>query len=161
METRTGNETNAAPGARLWLVLWKASRAMETVARASVDSLGLCLSDFAVLEALLHKGPLPVNEIGRKVMLTSGSITTAVDRLARRGWVERRASGTDRRSRVVHLTPRGRALIRRLFVQHERHLEQAVSALAPAEIGALTRGLRKLGLAAESVSKVAKERKSE
>lgn len=161
METRTGPSPHDAPGARLWLLLWKASHAMEAVARASVDSLGLCLSDFAVLESLLHKGPLPVNEIGRKVMLTSGSITTAVDRLARRGWVERRASEADRRSRVVHLTPRGRALIRRLFIQHERHLRQAASALTPSEMKALTGGLRKLGLAAETVSKTMKERKME
>jgi len=51
-------------------------------------------SDFAVLEALLHKGPLPVNEIGKKVLLTSGSMTVAVDRLEQRRLVERRAHGT-------------------------------------------------------------------
>jgi len=64
----------------------------------------MCGSDFAVLEALLHKGPLPVNEIGKKVLLTSGSITVAVDRLETKGLVERRAHGTDRQARMVHLT---------------------------------------------------------
>jgi len=62
--------------------------------------LELCGSDFAVLEALLHKGPLPVNEIGKKILLTSGSITVAIDRLEKRGLVERRAHGTDRRASV-------------------------------------------------------------
>ena len=48
--------------------------------------LEMCGSDFAVLEALLHKGPLPINEIGKKVLLTSGSITVAVDRLESKSW---------------------------------------------------------------------------
>ena len=59
----------------------------------------MCGSDFAVLEALLHKGPLPVNEIGKKILLTSGSITAAIDRLEDKEFVERRAHGTDRRDK--------------------------------------------------------------
>ena len=148
-----------ASGVRLWLILWKAARAMESVAGTSVSSLGLCTSDFGVLEALLHKGPLPVNEIGRKVLLTSGSITTAVDRLARRNLVVRQNDEQDRRTRVVHLTPQGRALIRKLFAQHERDMQRAVACLSGSEIAALTRLLRKLGLAAESMVSPSKGRK--
>jgi MarR family 2-MHQ and catechol resistance regulon transcriptional repressor len=65
---------------RIWIVLWKAAHAIEQNAVRSVSALGLGLSEFAVLEVLLHKGPQPVNVIGRKVLLTSGSITAAVDR---------------------------------------------------------------------------------
>ena len=149
-----------ASGVRLWLILWKATRALETIAHSSVVSLGLCPSDFGVLEALLHKGPLPVNEIGRKVLLTSGSITTAVDRLARRGLVVRRHDEHDRRTRVVHLTAQGSALIRRLFAQHECDMQQAVACLTPREIASATRALRKLGLEAESIAQSSKGRKS-
>src|SRR5207237_8220065 len=78
----------------------------------------MCGSDFAVLEALLHKGPLPVNEIGKKVLLTSGSITVAVDRLETKGFVERRAHGTDRRARIVHLTKAGRKMITSIYGDH-------------------------------------------
>ncbi len=67
------------------LVLWKAARAVESYAEKSITDLEMCGSDFAVLEALLHKGPLPVNEIGKKILLTSGSITVAIDRLEKRG----------------------------------------------------------------------------
>ena len=150
----------AAPGVHLWLVLWKASHALREVAQESIASLGMCLSDFAVLEALLHKGPLAVNEIGRKVMLTSGSITTAVDRLERRGLVERRALENDRRARMVHLTGTGRALIRKLFAAHERDMGQAAAHLTAREIAALTRGLRTLGQAAEAMTKGSRRRKS-
>src|SRR5256886_94185 len=89
-------------GVHVWLVLWKTAQAVEAYAKRSIEHLELCGSDFAVLEALLHKGALPVNEIGRKVLLTSGSITVAVDRLAAKGLVERRTSSTDRRARIVH-----------------------------------------------------------
>jgi len=113
--------------------------------------MGLCLSDFGVLEALLHKGPLPVNVLGKKVLLTSGSITTAVDRLERRGLVERRNDAEDRRTRVVHLTPSGKAEIQELFEQHRKDIEQAVSPLTEGEIASLISALRRLGLGAETL----------
>jgi len=77
-------------GVHVFLVLWKAARAVESYAEKSITDLEMCGSDFAVLEALLHKGPLPVNEIGKKILLTSGSITVAVDRLEKRGLNEGR-----------------------------------------------------------------------
>jgi MarR family 2-MHQ and catechol resistance regulon transcriptional repressor len=113
--------------------------------------LGMCASDFGVLEALLHKGPLPVSALGAKVLLTSGSITTAVDRLERRGWVKRRNDANDRRARVVYLTDSGRRLIRKAFADHEQAMEQTVSALALGERRVLVNLLRKLGRSAEGL----------
>jgi len=133
-------------GIHVFLVLWKAARAVETYAEKSVTELRMCGSDFAVLEALLHKGPLPVNEIGKKVLLTSGSITVAVDRLAEKQLVERRAHGSDRRARIVHLTKEGRKLITRAYAQHAADLEQLASAsLSTAERATLIRLLKKIG----------------
>ena len=75
---KTGETPNEDTSAvHLWLVLWKASRAVEAHAFKSIASQPICGSDFAVLEALLHKGPLPVNTIGPKVWLTPGSISVA------------------------------------------------------------------------------------
>src|SRR5215207_8464943 len=101
MSKQKAESLSGGSGVHVWLVLWKAARAVEAYAENSVSQLEMCGSDFAVLEALLHKGPLPVNEIGKKVLLTSGSITVAVDRLADKGLVERRAHGTDRRAKIV------------------------------------------------------------
>lgn len=138
-------------GIHLWLVLWKSSRALERHAIRNVEAAGLGRSDFGVLEALLHKGPLPVNILGAKVLLTSGSITTAVDRLEHQGLVKRGSHAVDRRARIVHLTPAGRKLVRRLFTGHQKAMEQAASALSPPERAVLIRLLRKLGRAAESM----------
>ena len=133
-------------GVHVFLVLWKATRAVQAYAEKSITDLGIGGSDFAVLEALLHKGPLPVNEIGKKVLLTSGSITVAVDRLEKKGLVERRAHGTDRRARIVHLTKEGRKLITRAYAQHAADLEGLVSAsLTPKERATLIRLLKKIG----------------
>ena len=133
-------------GVHVFLVLWKAARAVEAYAEHSVSDMEMCGSDFAVLEALLHKGPLPVNEIGKKVLLTSGSITVAVDRLESKGLVERRASGTDRRAKIVHLTKEGRKLITRVYANHAEDMEILASAsLSKAERETLIRLLKKIG----------------
>src|ERR1700747_3804670 len=72
------------PGVHVWLILMKPFGAIESVAAKSIADSNLGASDFQILEILLHKGALPVNTIGRKIMLTSGSISTAVDRLEKR-----------------------------------------------------------------------------
>ena len=145
--------SQSASGVHLWLVLWKTARALETHARHSVESTGLCLSDFGVLEALLHKGPLAVHLLGEKVLLTSGSMTVAIDRLEKRGLVRRTADAEDRRARIVELTASGRKLIQRLFAAHAQDMEQAVSVLGRQERLAVTAMLRKLGHGVEELSK--------
>ena len=144
LESLTGGS-----GVHVFLVLWKALHAVEEYAVSSVAELEIGATDFAVLEALLHKGPLPVNEIGKKVLLTSGSITTAVDRLESRELVERRAHGSDRRARIVHLTKQGRRLIARAYAQHAEDMERlAAASLTKAERATLIRLLKKIGYAA-------------
>jgi MarR family 2-MHQ and catechol resistance regulon transcriptional repressor len=148
LESLTGGS-----GVHVFLVLWKAARAVEAYAENSISHLEMCGSDFAVLEALLHKGPLPVNEIGKKVLLTSGSITVAVDRLELKGLVERRAHGTDRRAKVVHLTNEGRKLITRAYADHAADLERLASAsLTRAERKTLILLLKKIGYEAAAAS---------
>jgi MarR family 2-MHQ and catechol resistance regulon transcriptional repressor len=140
-------------GVHVFLVLWKAASAVQAYAESSISELEMCGSDFAVLEALLHKGPLPVNEIGKKVLLTSGSITVAIDRLENKGLVERRAHGTDRRARIVHLTKAGRKLISRVYADHAADMERLASAsLTKAERQTLIRLLKKIGYEAAGSS---------
>jgi len=140
-------------GVHVFLVLWKAASAVQSYAQESISELAMCGSDFAVLEALLHKGPLPINEIGKKVLLTSGSITVAVDRLETKGLVERRAHGTDRRAKIVHLTGAGRKLITRIYADHAADMERLAStSLTVAERKTLIRLLKKIGLEAASTT---------
>jgi MarR family transcriptional regulator, 2-MHQ and catechol-resistance regulon repressor len=138
-------------GIHLWLILMKAYRALAQVDARSIASSGLGVSDFAVLEILLHKGPLPVNTIGRNVMLTSGSITTAIDRLEKKRFVRRQACPKDRRVTFVTLTATGRTLIRRVFNAHASKLEAVFEPLSIAERSALATLLKKLGKHSESL----------
>jgi len=138
-------------GTHLWLILWKAFDTLREHAERHIHSLGLGLSDFGLLETLLHKGPTPVNTIGSRIRLTSGSITAAVDRLERKGLVERCGDPEDRRARVVHLTEAGRKLIACAFADHEAAMERATSGLTAAEQAQAIELLRKLGLHAQGL----------
>src|SRR5439155_22127413 len=117
-------------GTHLWLVMMKAHRALERLAIQSIESSEVGLSDFAVLEMLLHKGPQPVNEIGRRIELTSGAITTAVDRLESRDLVRREAHPSDRRARVVRLTEAGEDPAAKVFAVHRAAMDVAASGLS-------------------------------
>jgi len=136
-------------GIHLWLVLWKAARSLEAHALRNISGFGMGQSDFGVLEALLHRGPLSVKQIGAKVLLTSGSMTAAVDRLESRGLVIRRDAAEDRRSRMIHLTDAVRELIERVFAEHRKAMEEAVAGFPVEERAALIESLRRLGRAAE------------
>ncbi len=139
-------------GTHVWLVLSRANRAVEASALQSIAGTGLCASDFSLLEALLHKGPLPVNVLGRKLLLTTGSITTAVDRLVRRGLVVRKDHPQDRRVRLVELTAEGRALIEPAFLRHAADLDEVVAVLTPEERVTLLALLRRLGKGAAGLT---------
>jgi MarR family 2-MHQ and catechol resistance regulon transcriptional repressor len=132
-------------GVHVWLVFMKAFQALLPHAAQSIKRTELCDSDFRVLEALLHKGSLPVNTIGPKVWLTPGSISVAVDRLVKKGLVARKDHPNDRRVRRVELTPKGRALITRGFREHAVAMEDAVGVLSENERLTLLRLLKKLG----------------
>ena len=146
MSKQKSESLTGGSGVHVFLVLWKASRAAQAYAEKSILEVEMCGSDFAVLEALLHKGPLPINEIGKKVLLTSGSITVAVDRLEAKELVERRAHGTDRRAKIVHLTKAGRKMITRAYAEHAADMESLASAsLTKSERNTLIRLLKKIG----------------
>src|SRR5213594_4742488 len=137
-------------GTHLWLVMMKAHRALERLAIQSIESSEVGLSDFAVMEMLLHKGPQPVNEIGRRIELTSGAITTAVDRLESRGLVTREAHSSDRRARIVRLTAAGEKQAAKIFAGHKAAMDVAASALSKTERATLVELLKKLGTSAGS-----------
>src|SRR6202162_6482398 len=129
----------------VWLVMMKAMRALTRYAAAGIEDTGLGLSDFGVLEALLHKGPLPVNAIGPIVDLTPGSISIAVDRLVEKGLVSRVESAEDRRVRIVALTSRGKDLIAGAFRKHSLQMKRVFSELSPEELRDLELALKKVG----------------
>ena len=148
--TPTRQQAADASGTHLWLVLMKAHRTLERLATRSIESSEAGLSDFAVMEMLLHKGPQPVNAIGRRVELTSGAITTAVDRLESRGLVTRKAHPSDRRARIVQLTAAGEQKAAKIFAGHKAAMDVAASALSKTERATLIALLKKLGISAKA-----------
>ena len=145
---RPRNATTDTSGTHLWLVMMKAHRTLQRLATRSIESDEMGLSDFAVMEMLLHKGPQPVNAIGRRVELTSGAITTAVDRLESRGLVTRKAHPSDRRARIVQLTAAGEQKAAKIFAGHKAAMDVAASALSKTERATLIALLKKLGTSA-------------
>jgi len=152
MRARSHSDSSTT-GPKLWVVLARAHGALATYVEQCIAGEGLCLSDFMVLELLLHKGPRTISEIGEKVLLANASMTSAVDRLERRVLVTRQNSPTDRRTRIIDLTKKGRTFISALYVRHARDIEAVTRALTEDEQDQLRFLLKKLGRAADQASR--------
>lgn len=130
---------------KLFVVLSRAATAVGRHSDADIARHGLTPGEFAILEALYHRGPLLLGEIQRKILVSSGGVTYLVDRLEQQGHVERRDSPTDRRARIAALTPKGRRLIATIFPEHAAALEAALAGLTLEEKRQAIDLLRKLG----------------
>jgi len=130
----------------------QAMRAVSAHAKASFAAMELGRSDFLILEMLLHKGPQLVNHIGNRIDLTSGSMSTAIDRLSERGLVERVPDESDGRAKRVTLTREGKALIAKAFAEHKKRIDRTAHALSKPERAQLIALLKKLGLGAAALS---------
>jgi MarR family transcriptional regulator, 2-MHQ and catechol-resistance regulon repressor len=137
---------------RLWLVLARAYAAIAAYVERPFGERGFGLTDFMILEALLHKGPLTISAIGEKILLASASMTSAIDRLEQRGLVRRTTDPEDRRVRLIELTREGRAFITPLYAHHVEDLEAIAVDLSAADRRALYEGLKKMGLSARAAT---------
>jgi MarR family 2-MHQ and catechol resistance regulon transcriptional repressor len=129
----------------VFLVLQRTYRATLARVEDSKKKVGLGDSDFRVLEVLMCRGPMPVNMIGELIDLTTGSITTAVDRMEARWLVVRKNHPNDRRIRLVELTSKGRKLIEKASAQLAMDMDDAFSCLSQEERLTLAVLLNKLG----------------
>lgn len=135
---------------KLYVVLSRAHMAVERHSQADIARYDLSQGEFAIMEALYHKGPLLLGEVQRKILVSSGGVTYLVDRLEADGLVERRPCETDRRARYAALTRKGEQLMKKIFPGHAAALERAVAGLSATEKKTAIGLLRKLGRAAEA-----------
>lgn len=149
-QTERSTANAACSAASLWLVMMKAHRSIQGYVESTFASMGIGLSDFAILEVLLHKGPMSMSAIGSTVILANPSMTAAIARLERQGLVERTGCGSDRRVRTVRLSREGKRLIQELFAQHDRDLEALMADVGPAERAAARAVVKQVGLAAKA-----------
>ena len=131
-----------------YVKLLRAGRAVLAWVEPRLAASGLTPTQFGVLEAILHKGPLSQRELGRKVLTSAGNMTDLIDKLESRGLVRRVRQKLDRRSVRVELTADGRTLIEPLFTAHAGDIAGAMAALHDDELRELSALLKKLGLAA-------------
>lgn len=136
----------------LFVKLLRAERAVTAQTEPSILATGLTVTQFGVLEALWHKGPLCHGELKRKVLTSPANLTDVIDKLEKRGLVARGRAETDARRVRVQLTEAGRALITTAFPAHAQAIRQAMAALCPAEQATLAALLRKLGLAIDAAA---------
>src|SRR3984957_4282309 len=135
-----------------WLIMLKAWQSMLRYASPTLLEEGLGESDFRVLEVLLHKGPMPVNAIGPKVALNPGSVSVAVDRLFKKGFVSRIECSSDRRGRTGSLREKGREMFAPLFRRHAALTKNAFHDVSSLELQQLELILKKIGKRAETLA---------
>lgn len=131
----------------LYVALARCAATMHRLSARDIQRYGLTQSQFAVLEVLYHKGPLPLRILGQKLLVTGGNVTFVTAQLEKSGLLKRRRSATDRR--VVHatLTPKGEALLERSFPEHAACIARAAGVLSAAEQARLARLLKRWGTA--------------
>lgn len=129
-----------------YVKLMRAAESMTARTHEHLSSAGLTISQFGVLEALHHLGPMSQKDIGQKILRSSGNITMVIDNLEKRGLVRRERDQRDRRFFIVHLTEAGNKLIRKIFPPHAAVITGEMSALTTAEQKTLGDLCKKLGL---------------
>ncbi|MCG7342689.1 MarR family transcriptional regulator [Sporosarcina sp. ACRSL] len=144
------NETERA--LKLFIVLSRASKVVLEEANKTIESFKLNPTEFAVLELLYHKGRQPIQKIGQKILLSSGSMTYVVDKLEKKGLLERVFCKEDKRVTFMSITEAGKELIEEIFPTHEEKIKELMSALSDSEQETAIELVRKLGLSIKDLS---------
>lgn len=132
-------------------VILRASQAIQEVIRKDGANYGLNSTEFSVLELLYHKGDQPIQVIGKKVLISSGSITYVVDKLVQKNYVRRKGCPEDRRVIYAALTREGKALMDEIFPQHVLKIKEVFDDLGPGELRETIALLKRIGLRAKRI----------
>ena len=136
---------------KAFTVLLRAAQSVQEVARKDIAENDMNMTEFAVLELLYHKGDQPIQMIGKKVLISSSSITYVVDKLEKKGYVKRRACSDDRRVTFAAITDEGKAFIETIFPNHEKKVAQIFDTLSEDELATLIALTKKVGYYADEL----------
>jgi MarR family transcriptional regulator, 2-MHQ and catechol-resistance regulon repressor len=131
---------------KLFIVLSRAYRAVNEHVNKRIQRYGLNPTEFAVLELLYHKGDQPLQQIGGKILLASGSMTYVIDKLEKKEYLRRVACAEDRRVTFAQITDRGKKLIEQVFPSHQNEIDRIMSVLSEEEKDTAIELLKKIGL---------------
>jgi MarR family 2-MHQ and catechol resistance regulon transcriptional repressor len=130
----------------VYIKLSRAAEAVNMRVNHHLKAEKLTISQFGVLEAIYHLGPMHQNRLAEKILKSSGNLTLVIDNLEKRGLVTRERDPEDRRCMTIHLTESGRALIESIFPRHVGIVVQEINVLTREEQSQLAVLCRKLGL---------------
>jgi MarR family 2-MHQ and catechol resistance regulon transcriptional repressor len=130
----------------LWVKLARAHDTFSHLTGANIRTVGLTPAQFGVVECLGHLGPMLIGDLTKKHLVSGGNMTVVVDNLEKEGIVKRSVSKEDRRAFYVRLTPKGKRLFKKIFIQHAECVAKLVSVLTETEQVELALLLKKLGL---------------
>ncbi|MCP3029256.1 MarR family winged helix-turn-helix transcriptional regulator [Halobacillus sp. A5] len=137
------------PSLKLFVVLAKAQRSIADLVKEDIQGYGLNTTEFGVLELLYHEGEQPLQKIGEKILLASGSITYVVDKLEKKGYIERVPCPNDRRITYASINEKGRELLHGIFPDHWQQIEKITAGLTTEEKKQAIELLKKLGTYAD------------
>ena len=159
MPTHFQGSTETKRALNAFINLARATNSLQARLSAQLEGQGLTVGQFGVLEALLHLGPMTQCVLGEKLLRSGGNITLVIDNLEKHGLVRRERQTEDRRTIMIHLTPKGMRLIKRVFPGHAKMILKEMSQLEPKEQEDLRRLCRKLGTGGRASLEATKKEK--
>lgn len=130
---------------KVFIVLSRAYRAISDYTNKYIQASGVNPTEFAVLELLYHKGDQPLQHIGDKILLASGSITYVVDKLEKKQLLKRIACPNDRRVTFAQITEKGKEFLEEIFPEHQERIEHLMDGLTDEEKATVIELLKKIG----------------
>jgi MarR family 2-MHQ and catechol resistance regulon transcriptional repressor len=146
MATKLQSQTGESRALKTYVKLMRAAESITSRVHKHLSSAGLTVSQFGVLEAIYHLGPLSQKDLGRKILRSSGNITMVIDNLEKRRLVRRERDTSDRRIFIVHLTGEGQKLIRKIFPPHAALITEELSVLNATDQMKLGNLCKKVGM---------------
>ena len=126
-------------------ILFRASHRIEEVVKLEVQTFGLNISEFMVLEVLFHKGPLPVNAVLDKILIPNSSMSYVIDLLVSKGLISKQKDAVDKRVYLLKLTPEGLRFIQKVYPEHKKKLKEILNHLSNEEEQTLQTLLKRIG----------------
>lgn len=130
---------------KAFVVMMKASKTLEEVVKKDISNYNMKTSDFAVLEALYHKGRQTIKQISEAVLINTGSITYVIDKLEKNNLLQRSHCKDDRRVIYIQITEKGKQVMDDIFPKHQARLEELFSDLSEDEKRALIESVKTVG----------------
>jgi MarR family 2-MHQ and catechol resistance regulon transcriptional repressor len=136
---------------KLTTILFRTFQHVQEVIKKDILSYDLNFAEFGALEALYHKGSLPIQSIGEKMLMANSSMTYVIDKLDKKGYITKIQDEHDRRNMLISLSDTGKTFFIEIFAKHKETLKSIYDILQVDEVNALSETLKKLGYHAKAI----------